>query len=152
MAGLLVFALPLIVAISWFAVVAQRRARKRYLAGLCAYCANALPLTEAYRIEGRVVCSACAARMRRRFQAIAWGLVITASLGAILITVGTIRLWRSGDTTWWLFPTVMVGLLGFLALLGGTILKSMKQQNKIGELMGKAHVLLDIFRPPTPPN
>jgi hypothetical protein len=123
-----------LVAVGSFSVLATRRAERRFLAGLCATCSTSLAPGESYRIEGRVVCAACA-------------VVAGAAVLLLFVIVGTWSLWKRGDPTWWMFPLFMIGTLGFLALLAVRALRFMKQENATSELLERTRLQVELLQP-----
>jgi hypothetical protein len=136
-----------LVAVGSFSVLATRRAERRFLAGLCATCSTSLAPAESYRIEGRVVCAACADRVRRRLERVFWGVVAGAAVLLLFVIIGTWSLWKRGDPTWWMFPLFMIGTLGFLALLAVRALRFMKQENATSELLERTRLQAELLQP-----
>jgi len=94
----------------------RRRGLKRNRAGHCARCNGALPWENRFRVEGLLVCEACAHRTQRRIRIAIWSMVLLG-LASILFGIWlAISLRSQRDPSWWLGFVVVagcgVGLLG----------------------------------------
>ncbi len=136
-----------LVAIGYLRVLSTRTARRRFFARLCATCSTSLSAGESYRIEGRVLCAACADRVRRRLERVFWGVLAAAVVLSLFVIIGTWSLWKRGDPTWWMFPLFMIGSLGFLALLTAGALRFMKQENATAELLDRTRLQIELLQP-----
>ena len=95
----------------------RRRGLKRNRAGHCARCGDTLPWENRFRVEGLLICEACARRTQRRIQIAIWSITLL-SVASILFGIWlAISLHSQGDRSWWLAFVVVAGCgVGLLAL------------------------------------
>jgi len=118
----------------------NRRAHRRNARDECAGCQQVLPSHDRYRIEGKVYCLRCAARLRVRLTAAYLTLAVLIVATGLLGVLGSIHLWRQGDPTWWLMAPVMVGSAAFLFFGGRSILRAMRDRNRFAEELERARL------------
>jgi hypothetical protein len=93
----------------------QRRASARNALHQCGRCGERLPYEAIYRVEGVVVCSACARRVQQRFRVggiLLMGVSVTGTLAAVS---GMIQDWRNGSG-------LVLRILGFILLFNGVLI------------------------------
>jgi len=120
------------------AFVLDRVARSRNARGQCAKCAQSLSIAGGSRIEGKVYCPRCTARLKTRITAAYLGLAALLTVFGVAAIIGSLSLLRRGDPSWWLFGFVMAGSVAFLVLLMRLVLGGMRDRNHFAEKVEQA--------------
>jgi membrane protein implicated in regulation of membrane protease activity len=120
------------------AFVLDRVARTRNSRGQCAKCAQSVSIAGGSRIEGKVYCPRCAARLKARITAAYLGLAALLAVFGVGAVIGSLSLLRRGDPSWWLFGVVMAGSVAFLALLMRLVRGGMRDRNRLAEKVEQA--------------
>ena len=119
--------------------------RRRNRRGLCAYCAELLPIAERFRLEGRILCGRCASRAGRRIARALYALTTFVGVAVVSAPVFAFLIWRRHDPTWWLAFLVLWGVAATMALLIRSVLRSMKAQNVHAAQLERLDALLRLL-------
>ena len=119
--------------------------RRRNRAGRCARCAARLPWEERFRVEGLLLCSACAQRTRGRVLVAVIVLVVLGLLSSLFGIVLAVSLRVEGDPSWWLALVIMGGCGLGLILLTLFALWRMKADNTLSSASERAMFLIRLL-------
>jgi hypothetical protein len=113
----------------------------------CAWCRAPLPVGEAWCVDGRRVCDACAVRARHRIARAVWAFIAlgVGALGLVIYIVAR-DLWQGHPPELWeLAVLAAVALFPFAMLWFG--LWSMRQANRLAYSDERTLALLDTITP-----